>query len=124
MLLDTDNLITVYAAADLFGKTYRGIALQKAKEPDQPEKGKITWYKIGNVIMLDQETLFEVAIEKRWMVSDGKVFTGNCVDCKDEFPIKAKGRHRIRCDKCSSRKASLESYRRVHDVKPENIRKV
>lgn len=123
MKLDTENLITVYQACDLLNKTYRTIALLKAKQEGQPQKGMITWYLVGGLTMLDKTTLFAVATKKRWIVSkDSKIAKKKCVDCGDEFDVNTLGRPRVRCDKCSSRKTSRDSYRNVNDVKPENYK--
>lgn len=61
------NLISIPDAVKVVGRSFMNITKAKAENPGIKVKGRITWWIVGSIIMLDQASLIKIAIARKWI---------------------------------------------------------
>lgn len=61
------DLISIKEAAKILNVSFPTVSSMKATHPGRKEKGKITWWIVGSIIMLHQESLVEILTAKGWI---------------------------------------------------------
>lgn len=68
--MEATELISIRGAAKLVGKTYMTISNNRASAPDADEAGRISWTQIDAMILLNKDSLINVAVENGWIVKE------------------------------------------------------
>ncbi len=67
----SQDLISISDAVKVVNRTKMLITKIKAENPARAEDGRITWFIIGSMIMLDRASLIEVALARGWIEEVG-----------------------------------------------------
>lgn len=63
----SQDLVSLPEAVQIVGRTFAMVTKIKATNPGRKESGRITWWIMGSIIMLDRSSLMEIAIDRRWI---------------------------------------------------------